>query len=112
MATAIVSFGLKYYENPSMAGILVIDVRKSFDRNPYRDKTLRYMRGTDLAVQKDILKTPNFDKSYKVLKQKVESFDGVVYLGCTGGHHRSVYLAQRLSEELNIPVHHRDFNRK
>ena len=112
MAIAIVSFGLKYCENPSMEGVLVIDVRKSFDRNPYHDKTLRYMRGTDLAVQKDILKTPNFNKSYHVLKQKVVAFDGVVYLGCTGGHHRSVYLAQRLSEELGVPVQHRDINRK
>ena len=112
MATAIVSFGLKYCGNPSMAGILVIDVRKSFDRNPYRDRALRYLRGIDLAVQKDILKTPNFVKSYLALKQKVEAFDGVVFLGCTGGHHRSVYLALRLAEELNVPVQHRDINRK
>ena len=112
MATAIVSFGLKYCENPSMTGILVIDVRKSFDRNPYRNKAFRYMRGTDLVVQQDILKTPNFNKSYQELKRKVEAFDGVVFLGCTGGHHRSVYLALRLAEELNVPVQHRDINRK
>jgi RNase adapter protein RapZ len=113
MATAIVSFGFRHgKEIPCQTGVLVIDVRKAFDRNPYRDKSLRYKRGTDLDVQKDILKTPNFNKSYAQLKEKVEDFDGVVYLGCTGGHHRSVYLALRLSEELKIPVLHRDIDVK
>ena len=112
MATAIVSFGLKYCNNSCIAGMLVIDVRKEFNRNPYRDKSLRYMRGTDLAVQQDILKTPGFEESYKALKKRVEEFDGVVFLGCTGGHHRSVYLAERLGQELGVPVQHRDINRK
>jgi RNase adaptor protein for sRNA GlmZ degradation len=114
MATAIVSFGFRHgnVSIPCSVGIMVIDVRKEFDRNPYRDRALRYLRGTDVSVQKDILKTPNFHKSYAQLKKKVEIFDGIVYLGCTGGHHRSVYLALRLAEELGVPVQHRDIDKK
>jgi len=36
-----------------------------------------------------------------------------VAIGCTGGHHRSVYLADRLGRELknllkNVQIRHRD----
>jgi len=36
----------------------------------------------------------------------------VVYLGCTGGHHRSVYLADRLAKELGVSVEHRDYDKR
>ena len=113
MAKSLVSFGFRHGGSvPCCEGVLVIDVRKVFNRNPYHNRKLRYLRGTDPAVQEDILKTPGFEESFKDLKQKVVAFNGIVYLGCTGGHHRSVYLAQRLSEELSIPVLHRDFDKK
>ena len=39
-----------------------------------------------------------------------------VAIGCTGGQHRSVYMAQRLAEYLsrehsNVLVRHRELNR-
>ena len=41
--------------------------------------------------------------------------DVTVALGCTGGHHRSVYLANRLGETLkpilkNVQIRHRDLS--
>lgn len=111
MATILISFG--YNKGvPEMAypaydpRALIIDVRPLFGRNPFHNKKLRYLRGTDLAVQQDIMKTPHFAVNYAALKDRVMTHPGPVYLGCTGGHHRSVYLAQRLSEELQIPVSH------
>src|SRR5438045_952639 len=98
MATKIYSFGFKYgLRNGSMGaiGTLVIDIRPAFGRNPFHDKNLRKLRGDHQLVIADILKTPKFMENYSKLKEKVKNFNGVVYLGCTGGHHRSVYLAER-----------------
>ena len=39
----------------------VIDIRGIFKRNPYHNRKLRQLRGTDKAVQDDILLTPGFD---------------------------------------------------
>lgn len=110
----IVSFGFRHDEGEpeTEEGSIVIDVRKMF-RNPYHDKKLRQFRGTDDAVQVDIRKTPDFWAKYAHLKEQV-SVPGVeiAYIGCTGGHHRSVYLAELLGKELNVPVEHRDYDKK
>lgn len=115
MPKKIISFGFRHGDIPkSNDSNMVIDVRKWFGRNPYHDKKLRYLRGTDEAVQEDILKTPFFSTKYETLLGVVSSFGQsvTVYLGCTGGHHRSVYLAERIGKELNITVEHRDYNKK
>lgn len=110
----IVSFGYRHEEGgPNVvAGIVVVDIRKMF-RNPYHDRALRYKRGTDVEVQADILKTPRFQVLYEELKKRV-TVPGteVAYIGCSGGHHRSVFLAELLGKELNVPVEHRDFDKK
>jgi len=108
--THITSFGFRYGK-PVEKGAMIIDVRTHFKRNPYHDPTLRHLRGTDAAVATDILQTPNFAESYYRLFRMVATFNGPVYLGCTGGHHRSVYLAERIGRELNVPVSHRDIER-
>lgn len=90
----------------------LIDVRTVLNRNPYYDKRLRGKRGTDQAVQEDIRRTPDFVASMvKLTKLVRDSRAKVVYLGCTGGHHRSVYAAILIGEALGIPVKHRDINR-
>jgi UPF0042 nucleotide-binding protein len=114
MLKKIISFGFRHEGGgPNVIeGVTVIDVRQKF-KNPYHDKTLRYMRGTDLEVQKDIMKTPDFLQKYCDLKERVEkSGSEVVYIGCTGGHHRSVFLAERLGRELGVSVEHRDIEKK
>lgn len=103
----LVSFGFKNGA-PKVDGALVLDVRKYLKKNPYHNKALRPLRGTDREVQIDIEQTPGFEESYKQLKFLVESYPGPVFLGCTGGHHRSVYMAVRLGAELGLDVTHRD----
>ena len=105
----IASFGYRHEGPPRLpenVPALVIDVRPLFMRNPYHDKRLRRLRGDHPSVQADILKTPGFDESYAKLKAIVSSWPGEVYLGCSGGHHRSVYLAGRLGQELDCAVVH------
>jgi UPF0042 nucleotide-binding protein len=108
MLRKIVSFGFK---NGKPLDGPVIDVRPLFGRNPYHDRKLRSLRGTDEAVQKDVMLTPFFNVHYEQLKQAVQVPGAeLVYLGCTGGHHRSVFLAEKLSKELGVLVEHRDLH--
>lgn len=114
MLKKIVSFGFRHEGGgPNVtAGVVVIDVRKMF-KNPYHDRRLRYLRGTDKAVQEDVMKTPQFWLKFQHLKEMV-TVPGteIAYIGCTGGHHRSVFLAERLGRELNVPVEHRDIEKE
>lgn len=110
----IISFGFRHEgggPNTGIPGVIVVDIRQMF-RNPYHDRRLRKKRGTDPEVQKDILKTPNFHAKYAHLKEQV-TVPGteVAYIGCTGGHHRSVFLAEKLGRELGVPVEHRDYDK-
>ena len=109
----IVSFGFKNGAPLDSTGA-VIDVRKIMTRNPFHDKTLRKLRGTDLAVQADLQKTPNWSDIVMQLIESVKNCSlagyDVIYLGCTGGHHRSVYAAILMGNFFNVPVEHRDIN--
>ena len=95
-------------------GVAVVDVRKLF-ANPYVDPALRTLRGTDPAVATVIETAPGFREAYRRLRGRVEKAieagAEVVYVGCTGGHHRSVYLAERLGRELGAVVVHRDIDK-
>jgi UPF0042 nucleotide-binding protein len=112
MPKSIYSFGFKFGgPNPS-DHVEVIDVRRYLSRNPYRIKGLRYLRGTDPAVAHDIESAPGFMQSYQTLLSRVASSKAeVVCLGCTAGHHRSVYMADRIARELGIKAFHRDIRR-
>lgn len=108
----IVSFGFKHNGEPSpVPGVVVVDIRRTF-RNPYHDRRLRQKTGQDPEVQADIAKTPNFKAKVAYLKDEVTS-PGVeeAWIGCTGGHHRSVFLAELLAKELGVQVIHRDVDK-
>ncbi|MBL4691750.1 MAG: RNase adapter RapZ [Magnetovibrio sp.] len=102
---------------------LVFDVR--FLRNPHYDPDLRALNGCDLGVQEFIQKDDLFDDFIhnvtELLKPLVPRYEheGKSYLtlavGCTGGKHRSVFVAETLSAWLehsmtNVRLVHRDLD--
>ncbi len=119
----IASFGFKY--GIPVDADLLFDVR--FLRNPYFDEKLRYQTGLDEAVRAYV----GADEESSELEGHLVSLleyclpryerEGKSYLtvavGCTGGRHRSVVLAERLAAALGksvsrtIDVVHRDVDR-
>ena len=88
---------------------MVFDCR--FLRNPHWDAALRALDGRDAAVAayvaQDPLFTPFFEKLSELAVMLLPAYkaEGKAYfciaLGCTGGRHRSVALAERLARRLN-----------
>ncbi len=88
---------------------LVFDVR--FLRNPHYDQALRPLTGKDAAVQRHIEDDASFDGFWTHLTGLIGPLfpkyraEGKSYLtiafGCTGGRHRSVFLATRFSRWLD-----------
>ena len=118
----VLSFGFKN-GLPREADI-VMDCR--FLTNPHWDEKLKPMTGKDEAVAGYIAKDPAFKPFLQNLQNLLaplfESYakEGKSYLtialGCTGGKHRSVFVAERLGqwivkEGLLTTVEHRDIHR-
>lgn len=102
---------------------VVFDVRGM--PNPFYDELLRSLPGTDPRVQGYVF-TPEALETYsqlrslvKTLSQQASGSAGrnayTVAIGCTGGQHRSVAVAERLSHDLadgvKTVVQHRDLER-
>lgn len=102
---------------------LVFDVR--FLRNPHYVSSLRPLTGADAAVGAFIAADPDFAPFFERLCALLQSLlpryesEGKTYLtialGCTGGRHRSVYLAERLGQWLReqgrtVGLGHRDID--
>ena len=100
---------------------LVFDMR--FVRNPHWDDGLRPMTGLDAEVGAYVEADPAFGAAYAAIEALVLSLlpsyqkEGKSYLtiafGCTGGKHRSVYTAEKLTMGLRAQgytpgVSHRD----
>ena len=115
----ILSFGFKY-GIPADAD-LVFDVR--FLPNPYYDPELRPMTGNDLAIQQYVTRSGDarifLDKMEDMLGFLIPHYidEGkyhlVIGIGCTGGKHRSVTIANGIYKRLkNLPysvrIEHRD----
>jgi UPF0042 nucleotide-binding protein len=93
---------------------LVFDVR--FLDNPHYDERLRPMTGADPSVAAFIERDPGFAPFFAALTALLEPLlpryarEGKSYLtiafGCTGGRHRSVFLAERLAGWLSERGHH------
>ena len=117
-----VSFGFKY-GIPAEAD-LVFDVRCL--PNPYYVEELKHQTGLDGPVYDYVMK---WDQTKGFVKRMFDLIDYtlplycdegksqlVVAIGCTGGHHRSVALAQLLYSHLQenrqrASVHHRDIRK-
>ena len=116
----ILSFGFHY--GPPAEADLMFDVR--FLKNPHWVPSLRPLTGKDPAVAAYIRRQPTAKTAVKkfsaLLRWMVPLYiqEGKSYLtiaiGCTGGKHRSVYVAEVLKRELSelkgvsIKVSHRD----
>jgi UPF0042 nucleotide-binding protein len=122
MRTSILSFGFKH--GVPLDVDLMFDCR--FLPNPYWDESLRSHSGLEPPVRKYVLDRPEtskfLDKLDDLLTMLIPAYirEGKSYLtvamGCTGGRHRSVVLAEELARRLDdrgIPttVFHRDVER-
>lgn len=94
--------------------------------NPHWVKPLRPQSGKEAEVIEFLEKEPEVEKMFSDLKHFLEqwlpSFENqkrsyvTIGIGCTGGRHRSVYMADRLTRELtqrfgNVMARHRDIKR-
>lgn len=118
----ILSFGFKY-GIPSDSD-LVFDVR--FLPNPYYIETMRPQTGNDKAVYDYVMQSPLagefLDKLEDMVRFLIPNYiaEGknqlVISIGCTGGKHRSVTLANALfsrleSLEYGLKAEHRDIEK-
>ncbi|MGV0372465.1 RNase adapter RapZ [Corynebacterium pilbarense] len=119
----IESFGFKH-GSPRDADI-VLDVR--FLPNPYWVEELREFRGVDQAVSDYVLNQDGareyVDNFVELLSSTLRGYrhEGkdfiTVGIGCTGGHHRSVAVAEAVGKRLrqqgkvDVNVIHRDLER-
>ncbi len=100
---------------------LVFDVR--FLRNPHYESALRPLTGLDAEVSRYVESDPGFADFFERLTALLAPLlpryeaEGKSYLtlaiGCTGGRHRSVAIAERLAQwlltqERGVTVGHRD----
>ena len=122
MRLSIRSFGFK--NGTPRDTDLLFDVR--FLPNPHWVPELRDLRGTDDTVSAYVLGADGakefVDRVEDLLRFLIPKFlsEGKSYLsigiGCTGGHHRSVAIAEELASRLadhgvNAAVRHRDVDR-
>ena len=123
LAVSITSFS---YKRGAPAGAdVVLDVR--FLQNPYWVEGLRGLDGRDAAVQDYVAADPRFvaffEKFAEMLLLLLPAYldEGRVYfsvaLGCTGGRHRSVTVAERLAARLRdagwqARLRHRELERE
>ena len=123
LALTIMSFGFKH--GPPRDEDLVFDVR--FLPNPHYETELRELTGLDPEVVDYIGRDGRLQELYDrldplldfLLPQYVDEGKAhlVIAVGCTGGRHRSVAIAERLGArygdrpDLEVAVVHRDIDR-
>ena len=115
----IFSFGHKYGVPPQAD--LLFDVRHL--PNPYFVPELKHLPGTDKNVIKFLEKEPEVKETHRRFADLLDYLlplykrEGKSYLtigvGCTGGRHRSVFIANSLAKslknnEIEVSVTHRD----
>lgn len=118
----VMSFGFKY--GLPLDADIVMDVR--FLPNPFYVPELKHLTGNDKAVQDYVMSKKIAQEFYRhfydLLKVTLPGYikEGksslTIAIGCTGGQHRSVTLANRLAADLKndkylVNVHHRDVDK-
>jgi UPF0042 nucleotide-binding protein len=123
LQTSVVSFGYKH--GVPLDVDLMFDCR--FLPNPHWVDQLRPLPGTDAKVRRYVLQQPEAKEFLAELERLLAMLlpayvrEGKAYLsigvGCTGGRHRGVVMANELGKvlgRLGFParVHHRDLDRE
>ena len=121
MSVTVLSFGFKY--GIPVDSDLVFDVR--FIPNPFYIPELKQFSGDDEPVKKYVLGQPEtvefIDKIEDMLKFLIPNYikEGkrqlIISIGCTGGRHRSVAIANAIHQKLvennfNSRIEHRDIS--
>jgi len=121
MQIRIISFGFKF--GLPMDADLVFDVR--FLPNPHYVDHLKPLTGEDDKVKQYLWRWTETSTYFQKLKDHIEfsipyylkegKSNLVIAIGCTGGKHRSVVLADELGQALgsrfNLVVEHRDIHK-
>ena len=116
------SFGFKY--GLPIDADIVMDVR--FLPNPYYVPEFKALNGLDTPVRDYVMAQPATEKFYQQLSGMLKDImpgyleEGktsvTIAIGCTGGQHRSVAIAQRLANDLAtdypVDVTHRDMKKR
>jgi UPF0042 nucleotide-binding protein len=124
LALTFMSFGFKH--GPPREEDLAFDVR--FLPNPHYEHDLRQLTGHDERVVRYIARDGRLDELYERLHSLLDFLlpeyvaEGkahlVIAIGCTGGRHRSVAIAEHLAAryrdrgELTVAVAHRDIDKR
>jgi UPF0042 nucleotide-binding protein len=123
LAVQLISFGYKF--GIPLESDLVFDVR--FIANPYYVPELRALSGMTQEVRDYVLRQPMTGRFLDLLKEFLE-FSIPAYIeegktrltiaiGCTGGYHRSIVIAELLADWLRgqdtgpVAVFHRELDR-
>lgn len=119
----ILSFGFKY--GIPVDADFVFDVR--FLANPFWEDDLKKLTGLDKKVQDFVLKQDGAENFSKTINELINVTtpgyvrEGKKYvtvaIGCTGGKHRSVTIAEKVAQELKsngakVRVVHRDLGKE
>jgi len=119
----ILSFGFKY--GIPVDADFVFDVR--FLANPFWEEDLKKLTGLDKEVQDFVLKQDGAENFSKTINELINVTapgyvrEGKKYvtvaIGCTGGKHRSVTIAEKVAQELKsngakVRVVHRDLGKE
>ncbi len=124
LALTFMSFGFKH--GPPREEDLAFDVR--FLPNPHYEPELRELTGLDERVVAYMARDGRLDEFYQrlhglldfLLPQYVAEGKShlVIAIGCTGGRHRSVAIAEHLARrygerpDIDVAVAHRDIDRR
>lgn len=121
LSIAVLSFGFKY--GIPVDSDLVFDVR--FMPNPFYIPDLRRYSGNDKPVKEYVLEheeaTTFIEKLKDILDYLIPHYENegkrqlIISIGCTGGRHRSVAIANEIYDYLNakwakVTIEHRDIN--
>jgi UPF0042 nucleotide-binding protein len=120
----VISFGFKY--GVPLEADLVLDVR--FMENPYYVDELRHLSGLTPAVRDYVMAQPIARRFFEILTEFLDlTIPGfrsegkarlTIAIGCTGGYHRSIALAEELRGWLErrgdgpVAVFHRELERE